>query len=191
MSWNEIPGWFDWEWLYDEAVEQAKDGDVIVEIGVAFGRSVAYLARKAIDAKKQITIYAVDPWIDDWTTPWSEETRPSWGAEHAVWARAQGGPFNAFVECMRTHAREELEIIQVMRCTSVVFGTLYFPEKFHLVYVDGDHRYEHVKDDIRFFGAKAKTIAGHDYSPEFPGVVQAVDEYFPDCEKRGTTWVRR
>lgn len=188
--WSDIPGWFDWQWLYDEAIEQAKDGDVIVELGVAFGRSVAYLARKAIDAKKRITIYAVDPWIDDWTTPWSEETRPTWGAEHAEWARAQGGPYNAFVECMRTHAREELEFIKPIRAYSWEFA-LMLQKRPQLVFIDGDHRHHAVVRDIMAFTQYTKILAGHDYSPEFPGVVKAVDEWFPNAEKRGTTWVRR
>lgn len=186
MSYQDIPGWFDWEWLYDEAVERANEDDVIVEIGVAFGKSVAYLARKAIDSGKKLTIYAVDPWVDDWHEPLDQAT---WGADYADWARSVGGPFSAFVECMRTHAREEFEYINPIRMYSWEFA----PALQHalLVFVDGDHRYKPALGDILMFNAKAQILAGHDYSPAFPGVVKAVDEALPNCEKHGTTWVRR
>lgn len=50
------------------------------------------------------------------------------------------------------------------------------------IYIDGDHRYEHVKEDLELYVPKIKPggiIAGHDYGgPSTPGVKQAVDEYF-------------
>jgi hypothetical protein len=196
MGWNDIPGWFGFADTYDKAIDTAKDGDVLVEVGVAFGRSVAYLARKAIDAKKLVKIYAVDPWWDDWWhVPEQYPThiqRPTWGGEYSQFGRDLGGPFSAFAHCMRTHAPEELERINVLRCRSV--DAAKFIGSCHLVLIDGDHNYEAVAQDIALWRPHMMPggwLAGDDWSPQFPGVVQAADEAFggrKGYEVQGTTW---
>jgi hypothetical protein len=65
-----------------------------------------------------------------------------------------------------------------------------------LVYLDGGHRYEQVKDDIQIYRDKARVIlAGDDYvkrddidgSPCF-GVIEAVTELLPDHRHVGPFW---
>lgn len=49
------------------------------------------------------------------------------------------------------------------------------------VFIDADHRYPAVADDIKRWRTKLKpggTLLGHDYCEPWPGVVQAVDEAF-------------
>ena len=46
-----------------------------------------------------------------------------------------------------------------------------------VVFIDGNHTYEHVKIDIEIWSKKAKIILGHDYGrKEWGGVQKAVDE---------------
>jgi len=209
MSWQDIPGWYDWQDIYTQAIADAPSDrpSVFVEVGVAFGRSVAHLARMAIDSKKPITIYAVDPWVDDWNPDWStdEKTRPTWGAEHAEWAREQGGPFSAFIKMMQTHAPEELEFIKVLRCKGVEAARMLqfagHPEIHvpHMVWIDGDHRYEGVAADIESwqcwsdgpYPVRPRWFGGHDFAGNFPGVMRAVIEAFgPDgFEHIGNSWL--
>lgn len=180
-------------------VETAVDGDTIVEVGVAFGRSVAYLARRAIDAKKRLNIYAVDPWQDDrWEFPADyplDAQRPGWGGEHAVWARGLGGPFSAFLHSMQTHAPEELEYIKVLRCKSSDAAKMIGPCRG--VLIDGSHDYEWVAQDIALWRPhiiKEGILAGDDWHEiEFPGVCRAVREAFGEgnFEVSGTTWLVR
>lgn len=50
-----------------------------------------------------------------------------------------------------------------------------------LVFIDADHSYEGVRDDIRAWLPKVRKggiICGHDFSEQFPGVIQAVQEHF-------------
>lgn len=198
MSWQEIPGWYGFEQTYREMVATCPDGGTLVELGVAFGRSVAHLARLVLDANKpKIKIWAIDPWWDDWWhVPAQYPThieRPTWGGEHSQFGRDLGGPFSAFCHCMRTHAPEELERIKVCRIgsaeASLIVGSC------HGVLIDSNHNYEHVAQDIALWKPHMLSggiLAGDDYSENFPGVMRAVKEAFGTAfEVRGTTWLVR
>jgi predicted O-methyltransferase YrrM len=62
------------------------------------------------------------------------------------------------------------------------------------IYIDADHSYEQVKNDIEnalaLLNGKG-VIAGHDYVPEFPGVIQAVDELVkPTHFFKDSSWLK-
>jgi len=198
-GWKKIHGWSAFLSTYDMMVDEARDGDTIVEIGVAFGRSIAYLARRVIDSGKRVRVVAVDPWLDDrWEFPSDyplDAPRPGWGGEHAEWARAQGGPFNAFLTSMHEHAPEELERITVLRCRSADASLIIGPCRG--VMIDASHDYIDVLADIamwRHHIIPGGILAGDDYSArDFPGVVRAVKDSFQDGYETdgGTTWRKR
>lgn len=56
------------------------------------------------------------------------------------------------------------------------------PDNLDFVYIDGDHSYQGVSDDLCAWTKKVKAggvIAGHDYNhPNLPGVKRAIDEFF-------------
>lgn len=197
MSWEKIPGWFAFRETYDEMIESAHDGETIVEIGVAFGRSLAYLAERVISSGKRVRVVGVDPWIDDrWEFPAdypTDASRPGWGGEHATWARGLGGPFSAFVASMREHAPAALEFVKVMRCRSADAAKFIGPCRG--VLIDGSHNYEDVAQDIALWSPHVVTggiLAGDDWhEAEFPGVCRAVREAFQRFDTKGTTWIVR
>jgi len=54
-------------------------------------------------------------------------------------------------------------------------------EELDFVYIDGNHNYKYVLEDINLYWTKLKVgglMAGHDFKPKFPGVIQAVVEKF-------------
>lgn len=60
-----------------------------------------------------------------------------------------------------------------------------------ILYVDADHEYGPTKANILAWMKYVRPggiIAGHDYCDLFPGVVQSVDELFPDCNVEGNVW---
>jgi predicted O-methyltransferase YrrM len=73
--------------------------------------------------------------------------------------------------------------VTILRMTSLE-AISHTPEKFDLVFIDANHEYTHVKQDILSWLPKVRQggiLAGHDYAPEIPmfsGVKQAVDEIF-------------
>lgn len=199
--WSDIPGWFGFRLTYDEIIAATPDGAAVVEIGVAFGRSLAYLAAGfQANQKTRVKIYGVDPFYDDWwchpdAYPTDLTGRSTWGGEHAQMARDLGGPFSAFTSLMLKHAPEQLERINILRCRSHEAARLIGPT--YAVMIDGDHSYEAVAQDIALWRphmVKGGILAGDDYCPnDFPGVVRAVHEAFGagNFEVRGTTWLVR
>ena len=70
--------------------------------------------------------------------------------------------------------------VEIVTNTSVEYSKFVDNNSIDLVYIDADHDYESVKQDLNVWFPKVKTggfITGHDYSKKFwGGVVQAVDE---------------
>jgi len=57
------------------------------------------------------------------------------------------------------------------------------PDNLDFVYIDGNHEYEFVKNDIQLYYPKIKpggVIGGHDFGCHYPGVPRAVLEF---CDK--------
>jgi len=191
MSWEDLPGWFDYDQLYADAVKDAPNFATFVEVGVAFGRSIAYLADQAIACTKKLRVFGVDPWYDDWDTD-----RPTWGANHAAAGRALGGPFNAVTTLMHTHAQRELEYVNLVRARSVQAARMFDDGSCFFVFIDGSHHYEDVRDDLEAWERKVQKggiFAGHDHNSDFPGVLRAVAERWTDgkTEQRGNCFWRR
>lgn len=62
-----------------------------------------------------------------------------------------------------------------------------------LIYIDADHRYEAVSEDIRLWTphvVPGGILCGHDYGQGFEGVTRAVDESGPFTVK-GRVWIRQ
>lgn len=176
MSWEDIAGWAGFRDTYARYVrDHARNGDVVVEIGVFAGKSIAYLARLCLDKGLDVTIYGVDPWESDN----GDDGRVPQGCAAEV--RTHGGPFQFFCDSMTRHAREELERVRILRCTSLIARRLFDAHSLAMVCIDGSHRYEDVLDDIRAWSTAVRTggiLCGDDCQPGFPGVVRAVEESF-------------
>jgi predicted O-methyltransferase YrrM len=62
------------------------------------------------------------------------------------------------------------------------------------VFIDADHSYESVKEDIAHWAPKVRKggwIGGHDYNKNWPGVIRAVDEAYGSRVKTyqpGSIW---
>ena len=208
-GWQALLGWFNYANIYDELVATSRDGDTIVEVGVAVGRSVAYLARRVIESGKRVRIVAVDPW-DIWNddaghplraTP-SDEDVMGWHGRHAELWREHGSTFRTFLGEMRKHAPEELDRICVVRAYSAEAARMFASGSLHAVWIDADHSYDGVRTDIAAWRSKVRPttaarpaghFAGHDHHRDVcAGLVQAVEEALgPEgtgYRVQGTSW---
>ncbi len=187
MSWEQIRGWYDWESIYDEAVAAARDDDTIVEVGVAYGKSLAYLARKAIDAGKKCRIIGVDPWESVW----------GYWDDLSILVDKEGGAREAFEAEMARYAPEERLRVEIWQATSIAGASRVadHPRPISFVWIDAVHDKPHVLEDIAAWMPlirKGGMIGGHDHTPSFPGVEEAVREAFPGgYEVRGSSWLVR
>lgn len=185
MSYEQIPGYSGFLPVYDQAVEEARDGAIFVEVGVALGHSIAYLARRVIDSGKRIAIYAVDPWAGEGRN-----------GEQQQLADQEGGDFLLFLKMMTQHAPEELTRINVLRCTSAQASLMFAPRSVDMVLIDGPHDRASVLSDIHLWRPKMREwslLAGDDHEPNYPGVESACLTAFGPAgyEVRGTSWVLR
>lgn len=107
---------------------------------------------------------------------------------------------DAFVNCDMALA-EQLFIIRTykyhninrMKEFSVPASHRFHNQAFDFVYIDADHEYSSVKQDIIHWLPKVKHggyIGGHDFSIDYPGVVIAVQEHFTSFELfPDTSWL--
>lgn len=84
-----------------------------------------------------------------------------------------------------------------VRTDTITAARVAHPDSFDLVYIDANHQYEPVYEDIQAWVPLLKRsgglIAGHDYTdPGHPGVRRAVDEIFgsPDIVFPDSSWAK-
>ncbi len=192
-SWRDIPGFFDFQDVYDQAVAEASDGDVLVEVGSFLGKSVSYLADRAISSGKKIRVVAIDPWDEQDNMEWwihCDHPYPDPPAGLNLIGKTIWAGFNY---CIREAGVDEH--IETLRMKSEDAAFRFSDASLSFVFIDADHRYHPVANDISLWRAKVKPggiLGGHDYTAEWPGVVQAVDEAFPGrVERHGCSWLVR
>jgi hypothetical protein len=163
---------FDFQRIYEQALENAPEKSVFVEIGANMGDSTRYMARLLRDSEKDIRFYTVDPW----TYPPMPLPQLAHIFKRLSELPAALAPYMLFLENMK---KEDLfKYITPLRMTSALASQL-FTEELDFVMLDGDHQYPSVKEDILCWRDKLREggiLAGHDYQLE--PVEKAVNEMF-------------
>ena len=126
------------------------------------------------------SVLSIDPYMDDYDVK-DEATKYK--------------PFNEVYEQFKTNTQHKNNIKQI-RLTSNDAYDILKDELFDLVYIDGNHQYEFVKQDILNYKNLVKPggyIAGHDYVEHFPGVIQAVEETVGTVDKVfvDSSWIKK
>ena len=166
---QQIPGWFDFEDLYDRIVSESSPNGLFVEIGAWFGRSTAYLAQCIKDSGKKTKLYVVDTWKGSPAEPFHQQ----------MVQRYAGSIYRQFLENMSKAKVDDVITPMEMRSDEAVLA--FEDESLDFVFLDASHRYEHILRDLALWYPKVKpggVFAGHDYQPAWPGVVRAVNEFF-------------
>jgi len=150
-----------------------------VELGVKEGRFTAYMLRTFPDIHMvAVDLWQVRPGVDQ---PFGFETYSNWdfGDIRTRFNRAIEGWEN--------------------RCTVHNMDTqeaaaLYDDAIFDFVFIDAEHTYEGVRDDIAAWRSKVKPgglLCGHDYDENFVGVRKAVDELGKITLGENAVWMLR
>jgi cephalosporin hydroxylase len=174
-----LDGWFDFEDIYRQAVEEAKDGDILVEVGCWHGKSSAFLGVEAFNSGKRLEIYHVDIWED---APGLNDGKVEVPCHKEQW-----------VKNMKPLMANGV-MLHPLKLPSVRAASWFGDGALSFVFIDADHSFGSVKADIAAWLPRMKPgglLAGHDFMPDqFPGVVQAVME-LPAYEVQGNSWLYR
>lgn len=169
---TQIQNWFNYETIFDMAISRANDGAKFVEIGVWKGGSTAYMGVEIFNSGKRIDYDAIDTFEGS--------------VEH-------GKVVGLYEEALNNlKPITDLNIVNLIKANSLDAVSRYQDESIDFCFIDGSHEYLDVKKDILAYLPKVKRggiIAGHDYDPIWPGVVQAVKETFTQFEVIGSSWI--
>lgn len=190
MAWNNIEGRAAYLWIYSEFLKEAPQDAVIVEVGVALGKSIAFCATEAIRlGRRDITIVAVDSW----------EGIARNGEQQASGPPTPDGDYELFLETMKRCCPEALNRIHIMRARSTDAAKRFAPQEIrsfrgsnfpnistrpkrpNLVVLDAAHDYKSVCEDIAAWKsvlAPEGWMGGDDYVAEYQGVIDAVGQFF-------------
>ena len=153
--------------LLRQLVEQAgQHCGPIIEIGTLIGATTTCMALWKSARQRIITVdnYRGNPW------------RLSPDLHHALTAQV--------LFCL-----VELGQVEQVRMDKNEFYQTYDGPAPALVFLDAVHTYEETKVDIQWaHRVGASIICGHDYCERFPGVIEAVDEFSPPAQLRGSLW---
>lgn len=153
FSYDKIPGWFTFPRLYERAISEAQDGDTVVEIGAWLGRSTAFLGRAIQTSGKVIRAVVVDTFEGSPAEPHMLSS-----------VNAAGGSIRSLFE--RNMALAGLGAVFEVRQVASVEAARSIPDQScSFVFIDADHRYQAVRDDIRAWRGKVRSggiLAGHD-----------------------------
>lgn len=161
LSWQEVDGWtIGTEKFYPSIVAEAKDGDVLVEVGSHLGRSALLMAEAIEESCKDLNLICVDTWYDD-----------------DKLGKRRLDTFRENVDALGYD-----NIITPIVQASHRAAQLFADDSLFLVYIDGNHDRPMVNLDCRSWAPKVKVggfLAGHDYGVDaHPGVKEAVDQFF-------------
>lgn len=165
-TYKDIEGWFSYEWLYDRFIEDAKEGDTIVEIGSWFGKSTKYLSDKITNSKKDLNLIS----IDTFKGTQNEELHLQIVGGDSIYQDFYNNVDNPNLTVIKDSSHEA--------------SKLFNNGSIDYLMIDGDHSYEGVKQDIEDYFYKVRPggiISGDDYRA-FDGVRRAVDEFFGGAE---------
>lgn len=137
------------------------------EVGVRHGDFSAEI----LSNWKGQRLYSIDPWLH-WEDPAYD---------------VKIDPANVDQNLQESIYREACEKLSkfnerssIVRKTSEAASVEFSDNQLDFVYIDAQHHYEAVRQDIDLWWPKVKyggIIAGDDYSDGWPGVIQAVDEF--------------
>ncbi len=139
----------------------------IVEVGTLFGWSTTIMALRKAPDRRLVT-------VDNYVWNPAQLTRE----QHLALTRAILG------EAVRTG-----EVEMVVQDKDEFYRSYDGPAP-SLVFLDADHSYDATVADIHWArSAGADVVCGHDYQPDWPGVMQAVDEAGGCTQKVESLWV--
>ena len=164
MNPDDIPGWNNGQAFYDLIIETLPPKSKVLEMGVFYGRGLVYLAQNS-----DFEIYGVDSFIAPSTPYLKDDVKTNEDFYEACMS-------NLF----KFGVQRQVTLIPL---NSERASKLFQDQSLDCVFIDGEHSYEPVVQDIGLWRTKVKPggyLSGDDYGEPWGGVIKAVDELFPE-----------
>jgi hypothetical protein len=189
-SYKDVPGWInDAEFVYEEMVNQAKDGAHFVEIGVLLGQSTTRMAELIKASGKKIKFDAIDLFwpIKHAINEYEKTGHPK---EFKTYVDELVDGFNLRIIDIIKHPLMKLGLLDVVNfitCDEKYAHGIYDDNSLDFLWIDGDHGEDIVYNDLVNFWPKMKSggvIAGDDavYDEVLSDVLKFSKEYEVDVE---------
>lgn len=166
-TYEDIPGWFDFDDIYREQVAAAQDGARFVEVGSWLGRSTAFMGREILTSGKRIQFFAIDTW------------RGSPAAQYQdVVAKHGGSVYDEFLFNMAACGVDRVVRSRIQ--DSVKASESFADGMLDFVFLDAAHDFHSVRRDVAAWLPKVRVggvLAGHDAN--CPGLMNAVRDLVP------------
>jgi len=161
--WKTIFGWFDYEEVYNTAIDKMKDGDIAIELGTFLGKSTCYFAQRMKDMGKKLVFYACDIFEAPKVPHIPKEY---WGD---------------FVGTFRANllAQGVAEVVIPIRMDSLNFAGNFGDDTVSFIYIDDNHAVEHVYQELNVWYPKLTkdgVMSGHDFNAVKDAVIRFADE---------------
>lgn len=158
--------------LFSFIISKSKNGS-FVEVGSWMGCSAVCMAVEIINSNKNIQIHCIDHWKG------SPEHHETYSVE--------------FLDSLFSEFKKNIEpvksLIQIHRMESIEASELFENNSLQFVYIDANHSYESVVQDILSWMPKVRTggfIGGDDFNLD--GVRKAVEENLIGFKTIGEYW---
>jgi predicted O-methyltransferase YrrM len=130
-----IQGWFDFQNIYTDMIDKAKDDYNFVEVGSWLGKSSSYMGVEIKKSGKKIKFDCIDLW---------EFTGDD--AFYKEYFEKLGNVYSVFLENM--NKSNVSDIINPIKLDSVSASNKYQDNSIDFIFIDANHNYEFIKKDI-------------------------------------------
>lgn len=180
MTYQDIPGWYDWHETYREVVADMPNNSVLVEVGCYLGRSICGLATLMKEYGKRFKIIGVDTCrgsgVENGHDNHAKAIEEGGGVSFA------GSLHSNIVKC---GFADDIDLIVA---SSANAAAMFDNCSLDMVFLDAAHDFDSVGKDIMAWLPKVRSgglMGGDDIgvpgevNPVWPGVKKAVDLLLP------------
>ena len=165
--------------LYNAARTGTED---VLEIGCFLGRSTVHLAAGLKASGRNNVVHAIDPFPDPFKVTYDDPNWRSWWNEnHPKNGDVITGTKSIFLNNIKKCQIDDKVSVHAA-CSHHVHG-MFQIESVGVLFIDGNHSYECIKEDFTLYFPKVLTggiILFHDVIPLHPGVMKFTNELESD-----------